>query len=228
MSIIEPQSPSVNAPAPTTLFDMAAYGFLDREGVTWRLGELWEANALLSRHHYLGPLRSGARLVIVGESHAGTVAAMLWKHPTSRSLPNAGTWLELSRWCLTPEGGDNAGSRMHKWAARLIREHLPAVTTLVSYSDPKQGHTGALYRACNWQWAPTWLRLRPPPSGQGDWGMGPQAVKDRWVYCLRRDAAREAVLNVDDPAAVRFWQANATDAERRWAATSLNMKAAVA
>ena len=38
------------------------------------------------------------------------------------------------------------------------------VSTVVSYSDPSAGHTGSLYRACNWIWAPTWLRLRPPPG----------------------------------------------------------------
>lgn len=126
----------------STLFDLMAYGYLDRDGCLWRLGEAWEANALLSRHHYLGPLHSGARMTIVGQSDGEVVAAMMWKHPTSRRLPSDGSWLELSRWCLTPEAGDSAGSRMHKWAARLIRDHLPEVTTLVSYSDPTHGHTG--------------------------------------------------------------------------------------
>lgn len=206
----------------STLFDI--YGYMDRDGILWRLGESWEANAMLSRHHYLGPLHSGARMVIVGAPHRGEpVAAMMWKHPTSRRLPADGSWLELSRWCLTSQAGDNAGSRMHKWAVRLIREHLPEVTTLVSYSDPTHGHTGALYRACNWQWAPTWVRLRPPPSGHGDWGTGQQGIKDRWVFCVKPDARRDEVLAVDDPAAVRFWQKNATETEVRWASRSLNL-----
>lgn len=206
----------------STLFDI--YGYMDRDGILWRLGEAWEANAMLSRHHYLGPLHSGARMVIVGAPYRGEpVAAMMWKHPTSRGLPADGSWLELSRWCLTPNAGDNAGSRMHKWAVRLIREHLPNVTTLVSYSDPTHGHTGALYRACNWQWAPTWHRLRPAPSGHGDWGTGRQGVKDRWVFCVKPDARRDDVLAVDDPAAVRFWQRNSTETERAWARRSLNL-----
>lgn len=205
----------------STLFDIC--GYLDRDDVLWRLGEGWEANALLSRHHYLGPLHSGARMTIVGSRANEPVAAMMWKHPTSRSLPSDGSWLELSRWCLTPGAGENAGSRMHKWSLRLIREHLPAVTTLVSYSDPTHGHTGALYRACNWRWAPTWHRLRPAPSGHGDWGTGQQGVKDRWVFCVRRDARRDAVLSVDDAAAVRYWEAHATEEERRWARLSLNL-----
>jgi hypothetical protein len=207
----------------STLFDLLAYGYLDRDGVLWRLGEAWEANVLLSRHHYLGPLHSGARMTIVGQRDGEPVAAMMWKHPTSRRLPPDGSWLELSRWCLTPAAGDNAGSRMHKWSVRLIRDHLPEVTTLVSYSDPAHGHTGSLYRACNWQWAPTWVRLRPPPSGHGDWGTGKQDIKDRWVFCVRRDDRRADVLAVKDAAAIRFWQERATDVERGWARRSLNL-----
>lgn len=90
---------------------------------------------------------------------------------------------------------------MHAAVVRHIRRCMPAVTTLVSYSDPSAGHTGALYRACNWDWAPTWLRLRPPPSGNGSWdGSTMQAVKDRWVFCVRRDSRRGEVLMVKDRA----------------------------
>lgn len=208
----------------TTLFDLMAYGYLDREDMFWRLGEDWEANALLSRHHYLGPLHSGARMTIVGQRNGEVAAAMMWRLPTSRRLPADGSWLELSRWCLTDTAGDNAGSRMHKWAVRLIRDHLRDVTTLVSYSDPTHGHTGALYRACNWQWAPTWVRLRPPPSGHGDWGTGQQGVKDRWVFCVRGDDRRADVLAIEDAAAIRYWRERATEAELAWARRSLNLR----
>src|SRR5690606_2807761 len=98
-------------------------------------------------------------------------------------------------------------------ALRLIREHFSAVTTLVSYSDPSRGHTGALYKACNWLWAPTWHRLRPPPTGNGNWANGMQAVKDRWVFPVLPDARRDDVLAIDDPAAVRHWRATAKPAE---------------
>lgn len=206
----------------STLFDPV--GFLDRDDVLWRIGEAWEANELLAKYHYLGPLRSGGKLIVVGSRCGEPVAAMIWKHPTSRRLPAFGTWLELSRWCLTSEAGENAGSRMHRWSTRLIRQHLPSVTTLVSYSDPSHGHTGALYRACNWQWAPTWHRLRTPPTGNGNWGTGTQAVKDRWVFCLAPDPVRDDVLAVDDAAAVRHWKENASEAERRWAANSLTLR----
>jgi hypothetical protein len=77
-------------------------------------------------------------------------------------------------------------------------------TTVVSYSDPSQGHTGALYRACGWLWAPTWHRLRPPPTGNGAWTEGKQqAVKDRWIFPLKPDDRRASVLPVSDTAVIK-------------------------
>lgn len=163
----------------------------------FHVGTVDEANGLLREHHYLGPVDWG-RLVICQWSEGEVVGAMVWKHPTSRRLPSGGTWLELARWCLTPAGGPNAGSRMHAAAVRLIRDRLPLVTTLVSYSDPSVGHTGALYKACNWRWRPTWIQLKPPPSGQGSWdGQTRQEPKARWIFELRPDAHREAALLLD-------------------------------
>jgi hypothetical protein len=156
-----------------------------------------EANALLASRHYLGPVDWGW-FVFCQWADGDVVGAQVWKQPTSRRLPADGTWLELARWCLTPEGGKNAGSRMHRAVTYELKQRFPNVTTLVSYSDPSVGHTGALYRACNWRWAPTWQRLRPPPSGGGSWdGVTRQEPKDRWVFHLRPDPKRESYLRLD-------------------------------
>ena len=127
---------------------------------------------------------------------------MVFSNPSSRRLPHD-RWLELTRWCIT-SAEKNAGSRQWAAAVRWLREHRSEVTTVVSYSDPSQGHTGALYRACNWLWAPTWHRLRPPPTGNGTWGKKKgQAVKDRWVFVLRGDPDRAGLLTVNDAALKR-------------------------
>lgn len=171
---------------------------LPDDSVTWEAASLDDVNPLLSARHYLGPVSGSVRFVFAGVIGRDVVAAMVWKLPTSRHLPSDGSWLELSRWCLTPEAGKNAGSRMHGWVARYLLAHAPEVTTLVSYSDPSAGHTGSLYRACNWRWRPTWMRLAPPPSGHGSWdGITVQSVKDRWVFDLRRDADRDAHLRLE-------------------------------
>lgn len=149
---------------------------------------------VLAERHYLGPIRRG----IAWQDEYGVIVVTA---PTSRRLP--GSWLELARWCITSDG-KNAGSR--QWAAfvRALRALRPDCSTIVSYSDPSVGHTGALYRACNWLWAPTWHRLRPPPTGNGAWQAGKsQSVKDRWIFPLRRDGDRAAILAVKDDAILR-------------------------
>ena len=173
--------------------------------LVWRRATADEANELLAWAHYLGPRDAGGILVFGGFRDSETVACQVWGFPSAAYLPNDGSWLELQRWCLTGAAGANAGSRMHAYVVRWLRRERPEVTTLISYSDPSQGHTGALYKACNWQWAPTWHRLRPPPTGNGRWRAdGPQqTVKDRWAFPLRDDACREELLRMKDESLAR-------------------------
>lgn len=150
----------------------------------------------LDRHHYLGAATRG---VGWSDEHGCLVLSL----PTSRRLPADGTWLELVRWCLL-SGKHNSGSVQWASVRRWISETMPSVTTVVSYSDPSAGHDGALYRACGWRWAPTWHRLRPPPTGNGRWSDSKtESVKDRWVDALRPDARRRGLLAVQDRAIVR-------------------------
>lgn len=149
----------------------------------------------LDANHYLGATGRGI-------AWSDEFGVLVLAKPTSRRLPQDGTWLELSRWCLV--GVRNGGSQQWRAVARWLRSDMPDVTTVVSYSDPSRGHTGALYKACNWRWAPTWHRLRPPPSGNGSWANGRvQAPKDRWVYPLKRDSRRSVLLAVNDEALIR-------------------------
>jgi hypothetical protein len=151
-----------------------------------------ECNRILVEGHYLGP----TTLAQFGwrDEHG----VMLFAKPRSRHLP--ADWIELVRWCLN--GKANAGSRQWRMFVAWARQNL-AATTVISYSDPSQGHTGSLYRACNWQWAPTWHRLRPPPSQNGSWSQIQQAVKDRWIFPLRVDARRQDILKINDEAVMQ-------------------------
>lgn len=144
---------------------------------------------LLQAHHYLGPSRRGF-------AYQNAAGALVFANPNSRRLPQH-AWLELLRWCLV-DAERNAGSQQWSAVVAVLRSEMPTITTVVSYSDPSAGHTGALYRSSNWLWAPTWHRLRPPPTGNGDWGSGAQAAKDRWVFCLQPDPARESLLALRD------------------------------
>jgi hypothetical protein len=159
-------------------------------------GPAIEQAGFLGRHHYLG--RTDRGLAYRDESGVMVVASA-----TSRRLP--ARWLELTRWCIVDDR-QNAGSRQWGRFVRALRRERPEITTLVSYSDPSVGHDGALYRACNWWWAPTWHRLRPPPSGNGSWAGGlAESVKDRWVYPLGPDPERVQLLIAQDEAVLRRW-----------------------
>lgn len=150
----------------------------------------------LDAHHYLGATGRGF-------AWSDLHGVIVFAKPTARRLPQDGTWLEVVRWCLV-EGNRNAGSSQWARARRAVAHEHRELTTFVSYSDPSVGHTGALYRACGWLWAPTWHRLRPPPTGQGSWKDGErQEVKDRWVYPVRRDGRRAELLRVRDTALER-------------------------
>lgn len=151
---------------------------------------LLEVSDILAHNHYLGPISRG----VAWQDEFGI---LVFANPSSRRLPHR-SWLELVRWCILSKE-TNAGSQ--QWAAvtRALREKFPDITTVVSYSDPSVGHTGALYRACNWKWAPTWHRLRPPPTGNGNWGQPEiQPVKDRWVFTVKKDGDRQELLRVRD------------------------------
>jgi hypothetical protein len=149
---------------------------------------------ILVENHYLGAIDRGT----AWQDEAGIIIVTA---PTSRRIP--ASWLELARWCITNRE-KNSGSKQWARFVRALRKVRPDVTTIVSYSDPSVGHDGALYRACNWWWAPTWHRLRPPPSGNGAWGPDDaQSVKDRWIFPLAPDANREAVLLAKDDAILK-------------------------
>lgn len=155
-----------------------------------------EASRVLVGRHYLGPTSKAA--FALRDEHGVIVFA----RPRGRHLP--GSWLEVVRWCLLDRDTRANGSQQWKAAVPMLRLQFPDCTTIVSYSDPSAGHTGALYRACNWLWAPTWHRLRPPPTGNGKWTDDKaQAVKDRWVYPLFPDPSRTGQIAVNDAAVMR-------------------------
>jgi hypothetical protein len=105
-----------------------------------------EGKGQLDANHYLGSKGARSRFTYTDEHGIIVFAA-----PSSRRIPT--TWIELSRWCIE-RGGQ--GSQQWSKAIKWLQERAPDATTVVSYSDPSVGHTGALYRACGWLWAPTW------------------------------------------------------------------------
>jgi hypothetical protein len=161
------------------------------------------ANSFLDGRHYLGGAGRGI-------AWSNTKSIIVLANPSSRRLP-CDRWLELTRW-LVLEG---IGSQHWAECREFIAGITPPITTVVSYSDPSVGHDGAIYRASGWLWAPTWHRLRPPPTGNGKWSDKNESTKDRWVYPLLPDAERQSLLAVDDESVLRRFP-YASYTEPRW------------
>ncbi len=164
------------------------------------------SDAAAKRMHYLGASKR-SRL-----EYADEFGWVTFSNPTSRRLPS--DWLELNRWIL--KGQKNGGSQQWRRIVAWLREVAPTCTTVVSYSDPSVGHTGALYRACNFIGAPTWHALVPPPTGNGTRGGKRQGVKMRWVYPLRPDPRRASMLALEESYRLRFPGRSYAEPKKRW------------
>lgn len=157
------------------------------------IADAHDVNPLLASEHYLGPVR-GARVCFAGWRDDVMVQCQAYRQPTGRMVPQ--DWFELSRWCLGAASEDNDGSRMMGIVRRKFRRLFPNLRTIVSYSDPSKGHTGALYKASGWVYSPTHHGERFDrdgigyPSGHGSWdGITVQSPKHRWLYFLKSEAA---------------------------------------
>lgn len=137
--------------------------------------ELSEARALVEAHHYA---KGGSitRVFTHGLAHRDAPEAILgaawWLPPTKAAAVSVDeNWrgvLSLSRLVIVPGMPTNAASFLLGQSIKLIRKD-PRWTSLVTYADSGQGHTGAIYRATNWEYAgmmPGHTTWKTPEGGQ--------------------------------------------------------------
>ena len=58
-------------------------------------------------------------------------------------------FLEFSRLWITDDLGKNTESWFVSRCLKILEKKFPEYKGVVTWADPKQGHTGALYKACN-------------------------------------------------------------------------------
>jgi hypothetical protein len=78
----------------------------------------------LDQHHYLGSVSRGF-------AWSDDFGVLVLAKPTTRRLPQDGSWLELVRWCLI--GIHNGGSMQWRAVSRELSDVHPGCTTVVSY-----------------------------------------------------------------------------------------------
>ena len=108
-----------------------------------------EIAAWIKQHHYLKSTPPGYVLALEYFLRGKLVGAHLVGRPANRNL-DADRVLELTRAYFLDEAPKNCESQALAMMRKHIRTWLPNVRLLISYSDPEQGHTGAIYEADGW------------------------------------------------------------------------------
>lgn len=119
---------------------------------------LADARRLVQEHHYSGG-GSNTGVYVHGLFRKGSEAlqGVAWWMPPTRvccESVNRENWtkvLTLTRFVVVPGVPTNGASFLLGQSIRLIRKDRRFVS-LVTYADECQGHTGAIYRATNWQY----------------------------------------------------------------------------
>lgn len=115
-----------------------------------------EAREFIEKVHYAGgcPNTSVARHALRHVDGGAIQGVALWLPPTRRAAEsvapeNPRGVLSLSRLCVAEGMPTNAASFLLGASMRLLdRTTWP---TLLTYADTREGHTGAIYRATNWE-----------------------------------------------------------------------------
>ena len=109
-----------------------------------------EVNFMIDRH-YLGKWPGVCVLIMSmkhGDAPVGVIVFALPPRETSKRYGGE-TW-ELARLWVDDWVPGNAETWLISQAVRYIKQHHPAVKTLISYADPSVGHAGTIYKAANW------------------------------------------------------------------------------
>lgn len=133
---------------------------LNKHQWTVRTCEMTEAATLCANHHYARGCANTAiyrhGLYQAEDFFAPITGAALWMPPTKVAAQSVHhDWqgvLCLSRLVVAPNAPPNAASYLLGRSIRIIKTDR-RFHTLLTYADTAQGHTGAIYRATNWDYA---------------------------------------------------------------------------
>lgn len=147
-----------------------------------------EANALLRRYHYLGAVRTAS--LWLGHDEGCTVWGVMRSRTWHQRLVAAGfNPIELIRMVGIDGHAWATSSMLAKSAKVLIAETTHDV--LVTYADPMQSHTGAVYLAANWK--------RLPQDAQPDgyvWRLDGRVVSRKRFFAELGTSAIDRVRDV--------------------------------
>ena len=131
---------------------------LRKEDWLVRDAPLKAAQAMVAEHHYSrGGSNTACYVHGLYDRDLEDLCGIAWWLPPTRvacESVNRLEWkkvLSLTRLVILPNVPKNAASFLLARSIKAIRED-GRFTSLVTYADESQGHTGAIYRATNWQY----------------------------------------------------------------------------
>lgn len=125
-----------------------------------------DARLLIERYHYAkrAPNTAVACYGLIHRETAQLIGATWWIPPTRGAsvahYHNANAVLSLSRLVIIPNSPTNAASFLCARSVDLLDSRWEC---LLTFADTAEGHTGAIYRACGWEYlglskpTPVWI-----------------------------------------------------------------------
>jgi hypothetical protein len=127
----------------------------DLKDVSYCVGCTDDAREFLEKYHYAGYGRAGnpVYIAILNDSVIGVVKfAPPIRQGVAASLGiNNENLMELDRFCIHPAYHKrNFASHFMAKVLKEVKTSFPHVRKLVSFADPRFGHSGTVYRSSNW------------------------------------------------------------------------------
>lgn len=109
------------------------------------------AREFIRRVHYSGSCPP-SKFYFVATHGPEIVGAIIFRKPSLPGVQKAySADLELVRLAMLDSCDKNSESRFIGWSLRWLRKHTEHFR-IVSFSDPRFGHSGGIYRACNFHY----------------------------------------------------------------------------
>lgn len=107
---------------------------------------------MVNQKHYLGCFPAVVPCILALRVDDRVVGTLIFSYPPRETATRyGGHVLELARLWISDDVPANGESWLIAQGLRYLRQHFPAVTGVVSYADPSQGHSGTIYRAANFR-----------------------------------------------------------------------------
>lgn len=123
-------------------------GAIPTSALHFRTSDSTEPRKFISQIHYSKSCPPG-KFYFVAESQSRIVGALVFRKPSLPKVEKAyGADLELVRLAMLDGCQKNSESRFIGWALRWLKKQTRH-RRVVSFSDPRFGHRGGIYRASN-------------------------------------------------------------------------------